>query len=180
MEPAGVAGEDAPEVPDLEAVLREINVELAGLHEQSRFLNTVLDRLHSENETLRRAESQRALPTGSRELIKLADDWRSRGAALNNRAEPCSADLARLCAEVVDDVTLILQRQGVEEFWPAIGIAFDRQEQRAVATRTTDESSLDGTVAHVRRPGYRVEDRIVRFAEVEVQRSAGAGQGRAN
>jgi len=86
------------------------------------------------------------------------------------RTEPCSAELARLCAEVVDDVTLVLQRQGVEEFWPVIGIAFDRQEQRAVATRTIDEASLDGTVAHTRRPGYRMEDRVVRFAEVEVQR----------
>jgi molecular chaperone GrpE (heat shock protein) len=170
MEPAGAAEEGAPEVLDLEAVLREIYAELARLREQNEFLNKVIDRMHSENQALRRAESQRALPAGSREMIKLADDWRSRGMALNTRAEPCGAELARLCAEVVDDVTLILQRQGVEEFWPAVAVAFDRQEQRAVATRTTDDPALDGTVAHTRRPGYRVEDRVVRFAEVEVQR----------
>jgi molecular chaperone GrpE (heat shock protein) len=170
MEPAGETEEDAPKALDLETALREIHSELVRLREQNEFLNKVLDRMHSENETLRRAESQRALPAGARELIKLADDWRSRGADLKARTEPCSADRASLCAEIVDDVTLILQRQGVEEFWPATGVAFDRQEQRAVATRATDEPALDGTVAHTRRPGYRMEDRVVRFAEVEVQR----------
>jgi molecular chaperone GrpE (heat shock protein) len=165
---AGAIEEDPPRALDLEVVLREINAELAGLHEQSRFLNTVLDRMHSENEALRRAEAQRALPAGIRELIKLADDWRSRGAAQENRAESESTDLARLCAEIVEDV--ILQRQGVEEFWPATGTAFDRKEHRAVATRTTDDLALDGTIAQTRRPGYRVDDRVARFAEVEVHR----------
>jgi molecular chaperone GrpE (heat shock protein) len=169
MEPADVTAQDVREVLDLAVVLREIHAELASLRRQNEFLNGVLDRLHSENEALRRAESQRALPAGTRELIKLADDWRSRGAG-QNREEPCGAALAGLCADIVEDVTIILQRQGVEEFWPATGILFDRQEQRAVATRPTGEPSLDGTVANTRRPGYRMQERVVRFAEVEVQR----------
>jgi len=165
---AGEVGESAEESPDLDAVLRNISAELAGLHGQSRFLNEVIDRLHAENEKLRRNESQKALPPGVRELIKLADDWRSRGMALRDRAEPDGTESARLCVEVVEDVTMILERQGVEEFWPEPGAGFDRHEHRAVGTSRTGDEALDGTVVTARRPGYRVDDRIVRFAEVVV------------
>lgn len=168
---AGDVSEQAEEGPDLDAVLRNINAELAGLHGQSKFLNEVIDRLHAENEKLRRNESQKALLPGVRELMKLADDWRSRGNALRDGADP-----AQLCVEVVEDVTLILQRQGVEEFWPEPGTEFDRHEHRAVGTRPTDDAALDGTVVTARRPGYRVDDRVVRFAEVVVLKLDNAGQ----
>ncbi|MBB4968166.1 nucleotide exchange factor GrpE [Saccharothrix violaceirubra] len=146
--------------------LGEIKDELAGLHEQNRFLNGVMDRLHAENERLRNAEAQRVLQPALRELVKLADDWRARGTALADK-DPAQA---RLCEEVVEDVTLLLDRQGVEEFTAAEGTAFDRHEQRAVGTTPTDDAALDGLVAAVRKPGYRVDARVVRFAEVLVRK----------
>jgi molecular chaperone GrpE (heat shock protein) len=150
---------------DLEAVLNGINTELAGLHAQSKFLNEVIDRLHAENERLRNAESQRGLQPALRELVKLADDWRSRAASL--REQP-GADPVRLCDEIVEDVTLVLDRQGVEEFRAEEGAAFDRHEQRVIRTRPVDDPALDGKIAEVRRPGYRADTRVVRFAEVDV------------
>ena len=152
----------------IEAVLAGINSELAGLHSQSKFLNEVIDRLHSENEKLRNAESQRSLQPALRELVKLADDWRSRGASLRGRASAEDTDLIGLCDEIVEDVTLLLDRQGVEEFHAEPGTAFDRREHRSVATRPTEDGDLDGTIAEARKPGYRVDTRVVRFAEVVV------------
>lgn len=144
-------------------VLDEIRTELAGLHTQSKFLNEVVDRLYSENERLRRAEARSAPRPAIRELIKLADDWRSRTVAVRE-----NADLALLCGEVVEDVTMILERQGVEEFGVEPGTEFDRRQHRAVGTRPTDDEALDGHVAELRRPGYREEERVMRFAEVLV------------
>ncbi|WP_170211669.1 nucleotide exchange factor GrpE [Saccharothrix australiensis] len=154
---------------NVEAVLAGINAELAGLHAQSRFLNEVIDRLHAENERLRDAEAQRTLQPALRDLVKLADDWRSRRAAL---ADEGDGGLAGLCDEVVEDVTLVLERQGVDEFHPEVGAGFDRHEQRSVGTRPTDDADLDGRVAEVRRPGYRVGAKVVRFAEVVVFKAA--------
>lgn len=145
------------------SVLDGIRTELTGLHAQSKFLNEVIDRLYTENERLRLAESRSAVRPAVRELIKLADDWRSRMAAV--RAD---ADLARLCGEVVEDVTMILGRQGVEEFSAEQGIEFDRRLHRAIGTQPTEDETLDGYVAEARRPGYRDEERVVRFAEVVV------------
>lgn len=148
---------------NVEALLAGINTELAGLHAQSKFLNEVIDRLHAENERLRNAESNRALQPALRELVKLADDWRSRRAALTG-----AEDAARLCDEIVEDVTLVLERQGVDEFHAEAGSEFDRHEHRSVGTRPVEDVELDGRIAEVRRPGYRVETKVVRFAEVVV------------
>ncbi|WP_158846662.1 nucleotide exchange factor GrpE [Saccharothrix deserti] len=149
---------------NVEAILAGINTELAGLHAQSKFLNEVIDRLHAENERLRNAESQRGLQPALRELVKLADDWRSRRNALADG----DAELVRLCDEIVEDVTLVLERQGVDEFHAEVGAEFDRHEQRSVGTRPVEDADLDGRIAEVRRPGYRVETKVVRFAEVVV------------
>ncbi|MCP2167111.1 GrpE protein [Goodfellowiella coeruleoviolacea] len=146
-------------------MLTGIQSDLAGLHAQSKFLNEVIDRLHTENEQLRAAEARRTLQPALRELVKLADDWRSRRTSL---AEAGHVDLTRLCDEIVEDVTLLLDRQGVEEFHAEVGAAFDRHEQRSVGTRPTENTDQDGRIAEARRPGYRVDGNVVRFAEVVV------------
>ncbi|UOZ07943.1 nucleotide exchange factor GrpE [Amycolatopsis sp. WQ 127309] len=154
----------------IDEALSAIRTELAGLHAQSKFLNEVVDRLHAENEQLRRAGSKATVQPALRELIKLADDWRSRAAAIRE-----GADSARLCADVVEDVTLVLERQGVEAFSADAGAEFDRHEHRAVGTQVTEDETLDGRVAEARRPGYRSDERVVRFAEVVVYKVATGG-----
>lgn len=154
----------------LDGVLDEIRTELAGLHAQSKSLNEIIDRLYTENERLRRAEARAVTPPVVRELIKLADDWRSRMVALRENTE-----LARLCGEVVEDVTMILERQGVEEFCAEPGDEFDRHVHRSVGTCPTSDETFDGRIAEARRPGYRDESRVVRFAEVVVFKFAAAG-----
>ncbi|AXX32182.1 nucleotide exchange factor GrpE [Actinosynnema pretiosum subsp. pretiosum] len=150
---------------EIAEALAGINSELTGLHAQSKFLNEALDRLHTENDRLRNAEAQRGLQPVLRELVKLADDWRSRRAALDG--EDGAAPL-RLCDEIVEDVTLLLERQGVDEFHAEVGAAFDRREQQSVGVLPTDAPDLDGTIAEVRRPGYLLGAKVVRFAQVVV------------
>lgn len=162
--------ENDTEVPpdiDVEKTLSDIRTELSGLHAQSKFLNEVNDRLHNENDRLRRAGSKATLQPSLRELIKLADDWRSRALAVREDTDP-----AGLCADVVEDVTMILERQGIEAFSADEGAEFDRRQHRAVGTTATEDEALDGRVAEVRRPGYRDEERVVRFAEVVVYKLA--------
>jgi molecular chaperone GrpE (heat shock protein) len=155
--------------PEITTVLDGIKAELTGLHEQSRFLNEVIDRVHGENERLRRAEAQSALQPALRELVKLADDWRSRSIAAGE-----DAGSAKLCGEVVDDVTMILERQGVEEFHAEPGTEFDRRRHRAVGRQPTADEALEGVIAEARKPGYLNGDRVVRFAEVVVFKVATA------
>lgn len=147
----------------LPAVLDGIRVELSGLREDVRSLNGIIDRLHTENERLHHAESQQNMSPTLRELIKLVDDWRSRGSALREQQ-----DLARLCDEIMDDVTMILDRQGVVEFHGLPETEFDRHEHRAVGTQVTDDANLNGYIARARRPGYRRDEKVIRFAEVVV------------
>lgn len=149
--------------PGITTVLDDIKTELTGLHAQSRFLNEVIDRMHAENERLRQAEARGTLQPALRELIKLADNWRRRAADFGEGTE-----LAKLCGEMADDVTMILDRQGVEEFLAEPGEEFDRHRHRAAGTRPTGDQALDGIVAEVRTPGYRCDGRVVRFAEVVV------------
>ena len=151
---------DAPARPD---AVDPMLAELTLLRQQQGFLNEVLDRLHRENEVLKRGETQKMLDPVVRDLIKLADDWSARGEALGG-------ELAQLCQEVAEDAGLILARFGAEVFAPEPGAEFDRRAHRAVGTAGTDDPSLDGTVAAARKPGYRVDERVVRFAEVTVHR----------
>ncbi|HEY3607246.1 MAG TPA: nucleotide exchange factor GrpE [Pseudonocardiaceae bacterium] len=153
---------------DLTTVLDGIRAELSGLHTESRNLNEIIDRLHAENERLRQAESRQSVQPALRELIKLADDWRSRSVALVD-----CPDQAQLCGEIVDDVAMILERQNIEEFHAEPETEFDRREHRAVGTRETASPELVGYIAQARRPGYRNGDRVIRFAEVVVYKGAG-------
>lgn len=152
---------------DLPRAIDGIRAELSGLREEGRSLNGIIDRLHTENERLRHAEAKQNVRPAVRELIKLADDWRSRSAALQEKP-----DLAQLCDEIVDDVTMILDRQGVVEFQARPETEFDRHEHRAVGTEVTDRSELNGYIARARRPGYRGDEKVIRFAEVVVYKVA--------
>ncbi|MGH3928005.1 MAG: nucleotide exchange factor GrpE, partial [Pseudonocardiaceae bacterium] len=77
-------------------------------------------------------------------------------------------DINRVLRDVTADVELILERQGVETFTPEEGTKFDRREARVVRSANTSDASLDGVVAEVLKPGYRIGDRVLRYGEVVV------------
>lgn len=147
-------------------ILADINARLADLQARNASFTEINDRLHAENERLRRDETGKLLQPVIRDLIKLADNWRSRGRVLANRSGDAAQDMAKLCAELTDDVAMVLARLDVEEFAPGAGCIFDRHEHRGTEVRPTGVREMDGLVADTRRPGYRSNGRTIRFAEV--------------
>lgn len=149
------------------AAVRDDLRRLTDVNEQQAAL---IDRLHTDNQALRRTETERQRDPLVRELIALADTslriargWEKRDVAA---AEPV-ADALR---GVADDIRLILEHQGFEGYEPAPGDAFDRRHHRAKGSATTAEKGLDDHVAEVLRPGYRTGERTLRPAEVLVWR----------
>jgi molecular chaperone GrpE (heat shock protein) len=128
----------------------------------------LMDRLHSENEQLRRAELERSQDPLIRDLISLADTCLRNGRAWLQREAVTPSDVDHVLRDVADDVEMILERQGVEVFKPEEGTKFDRREARVVRSANTSDTSRDGTVAEVLKPGYRIGNRILRYCEVVV------------
>jgi molecular chaperone GrpE (heat shock protein) len=128
----------------------------------------LLDKLHDENEQLRRAEVERSRDPVVRDLISLTDTCLRNGRAWEQRGAVTPGDVYRVLREVTDDVELILERQGVETFKPEQGASFDRREHRVVRSADTSDASLNGVIAEVLKPGYRMGNRIIRYCEVVV------------
>jgi molecular chaperone GrpE (heat shock protein) len=128
----------------------------------------LMDRLHSENEQLRRAERERSQDPMIRDLISLADTCLRNGRTWLQREFVTPSDIDRVLRDVADDVGLILERHGVEAFKPEEGTKFDRREARIARSANTSDASRDGTVAEVLKPGYRIGNRILRYCEVVV------------
>ena len=160
---------------DLDAALDKLTETVQGLREDFRHNTHVnehnralIDKLHSENEQLRRAELERARDPVVRDLISLADTCLRNGRAWLERETVTPDDIDRVLRDVTDDVELILERQGVESFEAEVGKKFDRRAGRAVRSAGTADESLDGAVAAVLKPGYRIGDRVLRYCEVAV------------
>lgn len=96
------------------------------------------------------------------------------------RLDPAAEQLVRAAIEVRDVVPSAalagrlvegLAGVGVEEVDP-VGQRFDPTTQTAISVVDTDDQTLQGTVAHTERLGYRLHGRIVRPAQVTVYRQA--------
>lgn len=155
---------------DAVAALRE---ELAASRAAQEHQRVLLDKLHDERQLLRDAERDRMRDPVLRDLVQLADTctrngrrWRARTDVAPETAEAVGSVLG----DVADDIGLVLERQGVDAFAPEVGEPFDRTTARAVTTRPTADPLRDGTVAEVRRPGYRVHQRVFRYCDVVVWR----------
>lgn len=161
---------------DADTALRELIETVEKLRDdfhRSTQLNdhhrALIDKLHDENEQLRRVELERSRDPVVRDLISLADTCLRNGRAwLEHKTVATPGDVDGVLRNVADDVELILERQGVETFQPEAGTKFDRREARAVRSANTADAALDGAVAEVLKPGYRMGHRVLRYCEVVV------------
>lgn len=160
---------------NIDAVLRELTEAVEALRDEFRHRmqaydhqHMLVDKLHGENEQLRRAELERSRDPVVRDLICLADTCLRNGRAWLQREAVTPSDVDRVLREVTDEVVLILERQGVETFKPEEGTKFDRREARVVHSANTSDASLNGVVAEVLKPGYRIGNRVLRYCEVAV------------
>lgn len=148
---------------EITTTLKSIRTELSNLRSTHSSLVSAIDNMLAESLRIRTDETIRSTLPALRELIKIADDWRNRTTIFVNDPER-----AQLCDEVVEDVTMVLGRQGVDEILPTSRAEFDRDEHRVVATIPVNNPELVGRIAEVHRPGYRGGIGVLRPADVVV------------
>ncbi len=157
-----------PDVRDVAAELGLLRASIDQLYTQSERQAALVDRLHEENERLRRGAFEQIVDPLVRDLIALADSCLRNASAWRGKSEVAPTDLDRVLRDIASDLSLILDRQGVEIFAPEPGSPFDRRQHRAARVQPTDSAPYDGLVAETLRPGYRSGIRILRYAEVVV------------
>ncbi|MBW8485458.1 nucleotide exchange factor GrpE [Actinomadura parmotrematis] len=165
-EAAPVTGDGAPDPLD------EVRAALAGLadrvardHERAAHREAIIDRLHEENQRLRRGELAAMLEPVRAMLLRVHDRAR--------QAAPHSADDdgAALLNALADDVVDALARIGVTRFDVEPGAPYDAARHRPVATEPVPPDRA-GSVVAVRADGFEQGGRVVRKAEVCVGKAA--------
>ncbi|WP_141584240.1 nucleotide exchange factor GrpE [Actinomadura sp. WMMA1423] len=186
-EPAGDAVQDAGDAgsaaaPAGAALRAEVRDALAGLaarldreHERAAHREAVIDRLHEENQRLRRGELQAMLEPVRAALYRLHDQARReadrlRAPGLSEAPDPRRT--AVLLAAVADDVADALARLGVERFTVEPGAPYDASRHRPVAVTPVDDPVADGTVTAVQSDGFEQSGKVLRKAAVSVGRLA--------
>lgn len=169
--PHPAARAEAEEAEEGDPPLTALRRDLVALGAEISRFHDVVDRLHAENQDLRRGELDRVVDPILRDLVKLAGDFRRRGQVWETgRTEAGPADVAKVCRDVAEDADMILERHGVVALVPEPGTHFDRREHRAAGVESTSDPALDGTIAETRRPGYQFGARTIQFPEVAVHR----------
>jgi molecular chaperone GrpE len=133
--------------------LELIEQQAGEYHRRSAHTESVIDRLHAENQELRDNARRSVFEPVAADLIRLYDSLSQEAERLAG-AEAVAA-IAKLMMSFAEDVELILDRCGFEPVAAAAGDPFIVSEHAAVAVSTTDDQSLNNTVARVVASGLR-------------------------
>jgi molecular chaperone GrpE len=150
--PAGDAGDGGP-LGELAGRLNLIERHLADSHRRAAHRETVIDRLHEENQRLRDGFGRLILRPVTSDLIRLHDQL-----AREARRLDAAGQDGRLLGSFADDVELILDRCGIEVFSAEPGDAFEGGRHRAVGVVPCADESQHNTVAEVVAPGFYERD----------------------
>lgn len=186
-EDSGAEPEPAPAGDDAasgDAAFRaEVRDALAGLtarldreHERAVHREAVIDRLHEENQRLRRGELRAMLEPVRAALYRLHDQARRescRLSAADLTDPPDPRQTALLLEAVADDVADALARLGVERFTVEPGVPYDASRHRPVAVTPVDDPLRDGTVTAVQSDGFEQSGTVLRKAAVGVGKHDG-------
>ncbi|MEW2359969.1 nucleotide exchange factor GrpE [Spirillospora sp. NPDC029432] len=169
---SGSAPEAAPEPAEahdeIMQALAALTKRLEREHERAAHRESVIDRLHEENQTLRRGELQSAFEPVRAALYRLHDMARREAARWASPEPPGPEHAAALLGAVADEVADALARTGVERFTVAPGEPYDSTRHRPVAVEPVTDPEAAGTVVSVRTHGFERDGRVVRKAEVGV------------
>ncbi|CNG08023.1 GrpE [Mycobacterium tuberculosis] len=168
------AGDEA----DGAAFRADVREALAGLaarldreHERAAHREAVIDRLHEENQRLRRGELQGMLEPVRAALYRLHDQARresDRLAAPGLGEPPDPRQTSLLLGALADDVADALARLGVERFTVEPGAPYDASRHRPVAVTPVADPLADGTVTAVQSDGFEQSGKVLRKAAVSV------------
>ncbi len=138
---------------DLAVRFGQVEELLAEFHRRSAHRESVIDRLHEENQRLRAGIGRLILEPVIADLIRLYDQ-------LDREARRLGAEARdqRLLSSFIDDVAQILDRCGIDVFSAEPGDPFDRDRHRPVAVVACHDESRHNTVAEVIFAGFIERD----------------------
>jgi molecular chaperone GrpE len=158
-------------------------------HERAAHREKIIDRLHDDNQQLRRGELQAMLDPIRTSLYRLHDmvrreslRWSGAPADAATQATPEVPDPAHvgpLLTAIADEIAEALARAGAERYTAAPGEPFDQARHKPVGTVPVTDPALDGTVVAARTDGFGRDEQVLRRAEVVVGRASEAGGYRA-
>jgi molecular chaperone GrpE len=156
--------EEEPPASEAKVVLDElaerfgqVEQQLAEFHRRSAFRESVIDRLHEENQQLRGGIGRTVLSPVVADLIRLYDQLSQE--AQRQAAEPGGgAGQSQLFGSFADDVADILDRCGYELFTAEPGDPFDHRRHRPLATVPCPDEAQHNTVAEVVAAGFTETD----------------------
>jgi molecular chaperone GrpE (heat shock protein) len=179
----GIGGPDAPDegtgdglaslreqIAALESRVDDLVAAAARDQERAAFRESVIDRLHAENQTLRRGELD-AMFQPVRDGVVALHDLARRAAGQYRRTDQPTADRgAALLDAVAEEAADVLSRLGVSRIDPVAGEVFDPVRHRGVGTAAAEHPWQDSTVADVSATGFALAEKVIRRAEVVVAR----------
>jgi len=149
-----VVGEDVPGLlGELSRRLGQVEEHLAGFHRLEAHRESIIDRLHEENQRLRDGVGRLILEPVVADLIRLHDQ-------LEKEVRRLGADApdGQLLRSFADEVLQILDRCGIEPFLAEPGEPFQRGRHRPIGAVACDDESRHNTVAEVVAAGFYERD----------------------
>lgn len=120
-----------------------VEAQLADFHRRSAHRETIIDRLHAENQQFRDGLRRVVLEPVVTDLLRLYDSM-ARDAARVTAADP---QTGRILASYADEVELAVERCGYELFSTVVGDGYQSGRHAPAGTVRTADPALDNTVA---------------------------------
>jgi len=155
---------------DVAGRLGKLEEQVAEFNRRSAHRESIIDRLHEENQQLRSGTGRIILEPVVTDLIRLHDQLSREARRLTEADED-----GRLLASFAVDVAQILDRCGIDLFSAQPGEPFERGRHRALAIVACDDESRHNTVAEAAADGFieRETGHVRRPAHVRVFQYAG-------
>jgi molecular chaperone GrpE len=151
--PPPTAGDTVAIRHELAGRFDKIEGQLSDFHRRSAHRESLIDRLHEENQRLRGGIGRAVLEPVVADLIRLYDQLNREAHRLGTggQADP-------LLWSFAEDVAQILDRCGYEVFSAEPGDPFLRERHRPLAVVPCDDESRHNTVAEVVADGFTERD----------------------
>ena len=148
--------------------------QLAEFHRRAAHRESVIDRLHEENQEFRGGFGRLILEPVVADLIRLYDQLSRESRRLESNGQD-----GQLMGSFADDVAQILDRCGIEIFSAEPGDPFEPDRHKPLAVVACDDEARHNTVAEVLAAGFTDRDsgRIRRPVQARFHQYVPAGDG---
>jgi hypothetical protein len=166
----------------LQSILDRLTAATEREHERAAHREQIIDRLHDDNQLLRRGELQAMLDPIRTALYRLHDMVRRESrrwdeSAVDGGEPPDPAHVGPLLSAIADEIAETLARAGAERYTVEPGEPYDQARHRPVGTVPVTDAELDGAVVAAHTDGFEQGEQVLRRAEVVIGKAAGARGG---